>query len=105
MADETAQCPNCGEPACSECGCNQEDKDLAALGACTGTPVRNKRTGETRQERCVWSERSDWMGDPSLPNGTVRWTFAHCHVCGADVQQPYPEWLQRKINALGDERF
>lgn len=105
MADETAQCPNCGEPACSECGCSQEDIEQARLGQCSGADVYNRRTNETRRQRCAWTEKSDWMGDPSIPNGTTSWRFAHCLVCGSDVQQPYPEWLQRRIKALRDERF
>jgi DNA-directed RNA polymerase subunit RPC12/RpoP len=87
---DPVECPNCGEP---ECDCSEEDKEIAALADCTGTP--SKRTG--RNERCAWTTVSDWMGDPSIPNGTCSWSFAKCLACGAEVQQPYPDWLERQL--------
>jgi hypothetical protein len=83
-------CPNCEEP---DCDCSDEDKEIAAMASCAG--VRSRKTG--RHERCAWVERSDWMGDPSIPHGTVSWEYAECLACGAEVQRPYPQWLENAL--------
>lgn len=31
---------------------------------------------------CNWVEGVDWMGDPSIPDGTVWWTVYRCRKCG-----------------------
>lgn len=33
-----------------------------------------------------WEELTDWMGDCSIPNGTVSWTFKRCRKCGEEIQ-------------------
>ena len=83
-------CPNCEEP---ECDCSDDVKEAAELRHCPG--ITNRRTG--RHERCAWVEKSDWMGDPSIPRGTVSWSFAKCLACGAEMQKPYPAWLEAKL--------
>lgn len=87
-------CPNCEEP---ECDCSDEAKEAAELRHCPGVDVRNRKTGLTKRERCAWVEKSDWMGDPTIPSGTVSWSFAECLACGAEMQQPYPDWLEAEL--------
>jgi hypothetical protein len=91
---EPVECPNCGEP---ECDCDDESKELAEMSNCTGQDLRDRRTGEVRHQRCAWVEKSDWMGDPDVYRGTCSWKFAKCLACGAEVQKPYPDWLERKL--------
>lgn len=33
-------------------------------------------------EKHSWRRDRDWMGDPSVPNGTCEWTVYRCVTCG-----------------------
>jgi hypothetical protein len=34
----------------------------------------------------------DWMGDPSIPNGTISWTVWTCAECGEETTEQPEDW-------------
>lgn len=99
---EPELCPNCGEP---ECECSEDDKLDAELSECTGTDVRDRRTGQMKHQRCAWNFHTDWEGDPNIYRGTHSWRVATCRACGAEITEPFPDWLQNKFDVQRDEHF
>lgn len=49
-------------------------------------PPGDADEGETRctskDGKHSWRRDKDWMGDPSIPNGTCEWTVYRCIECG-----------------------
>ncbi len=59
-------------------------------------------TGQSCDHR--WKAQRDWMGDPSIPYGTVSWTVWTCAKCGGETTEQPEDWDDPRELAADDER-
>ena len=39
-----------------------------------------------------WKAERNWMGDPSIPRGTISWTVWTCAKCGDETEEQPDDW-------------
>jgi hypothetical protein len=39
-----------------------------------------------------WRHSTDWLGDPSIPNGTQSWSVWTCSKCGDETTEQPDDW-------------
>ena len=39
-----------------------------------------------------WKFTRDWMGDPTIPNGTYSWNLWVCSKCGDETDEQPDDW-------------
>lgn len=93
-------CKNCGELIDTDEDPDYFGPDFSDFPeACESCRDAEKVDREAERERiCVngkfhdWKAERDWMGDPTIPNGTMSFLVWRCKKCGAEAMEQPVDW-------------